>query len=108
MRRFYGELYNEKPVIRGYENSFAERQAKQYEMTFEKIAYVGGDLSGDGILNINDAVLFSRYISESNYLSYSSYSSYQVYLDAGDLDGDGILTIADLSKLLAALLRQTE
>ena len=51
-----------------------------------------GDINGDGVINVADLVLLSRYIAELETLT-------DTQLKAADVNGDGKVNIADLVRL---------
>ncbi len=63
-----------------------------------------GDFSGNGKLNISDAVLCIRYLAEDNTISAKTKALLNP--EAADFDGDGTLTMVDVSKLLTYLAEQ--
>ncbi len=67
-----------------------------------KGAVTPGDLTGDGVVNIGDAVLMARYIAEDSALN-SDVTAYISESGCADLNGDGSVTLLDHAALLRRL-----
>ena len=74
-------------------DSVAEQYAKENRIPYY-LTY-GGDVNGDGLTNIADAVLLVRIVAEDSSVKIANGA-----LSAADTDGDGSLTVADVIKLL--------
>ena len=61
------------------------------------------DLNGDGKLDIADAVLLLRYVTEDHFQQ--SEKPVKLRLQAADLDHDGQLTLLDVMCMLSAIRR---
>ena len=74
--RFNDDRLQFTGVICGYEGSSAQDYAKQFERKFEAIdaapAAVSGDATGDGNVDVADAVLLARFIAEDADVQISS------------------------------------
>lgn len=88
-------------VIHGYAGSTAEAYAKMYGIKFEELdtskVYKGGDLNGDGKLNVADLVMISRYIHGLTSLDEKQTKS-------ADLNGDGNVDIFDMVEFRKKIL----
>ncbi|WP_303835620.1 leucine-rich repeat protein [Ruminococcus flavefaciens] len=88
-------------VIHGYKDSTAEAYAKMYGIKFEELdstaVFKGGDLNGDGALNVADLVMVSRYIHGLVTLDEKQTKS-------ADLNGDGNVDIFDMVEFRKKIL----
>ena len=63
---------------------------------------ITGDLTGDGIADVRDAVALARLVAEDETLSDTINITAQTWRNA-DIDGDGMITLVDCTALLALL-----
>lgn len=113
---------NEKAYVTvyGFEGSAAESGAERLGIKFKSIldspyadmaknaetthenpvspALCSGDVNGDGVLSVGDAVLLCRYVSEDENLNAES-----LHVDIADMNGDSLLTVEDVTEILYAL-----
>ena len=77
---------------------------QQSSSTTTEPSLLKGDFSGNGVLNISDAVLCIRYLAEDNTISAKTKA--KLNPKAADFDNDGSITIFDVSSLLTYLADQ--
>lgn len=98
----YAFQNDKKLTICGTAGSAAETHAEKYHFAFRLISETppksGCDLNGDGSVNVPDAVLLARYITESDATECDEET-----IRKADTDSDGILTVRDLMRLLNSL-----
>lgn len=73
-----------------------------FTVTIKPLGFVPGDITGDGVVNINDATAVQRYLAKSVVLNDDQ-------LKAADADGNGTININDataIQKYVARLINQ--
>lgn len=97
-------------VIRGYEGSTAQAYAKRYERRFEALANneptaQSGDISCDGTVDVADAVLLARFVSEDPGVEITETGRQNADINQdGKMDSeDAILILKYIAKLLPSL-----
>ena len=91
---------NPELVMYGYTNSPAQTYAEEKGFTFIPLDVVKGDLSGDGVVDINDVTDIQKILVGDSQLT-----NEQLY--AADVDGDGIVCVRDathVQKYLAGII----
>ena len=76
------------------QNRLTQRIAK-LNVTFAETVYVTGDVNGDGVVNISDAVALLRYLAGDE--------SVNIIIGNSDMNGDGTVNISDAVTLLRRL-----
>ncbi len=87
-------------VMYGYTNSPAQTYAEENRITFIAVDVVKGDMSGDGVVDINDVTDIQKLIIGEEELT-----AQQLYV--ADVDGDGIVCVRDatyIQKYLAGVI----
>ncbi len=90
------ETMNGNTVIHGYAGSTAQAYAEKYGRTFVPIPELPGDVSGDGIFSVTDAVQLQKYLLDA--------STPLAEWAAADLSADGRLDAFDLCVMKRMLL----
>ena len=73
-----------------------------FTVTIKPLGFVPGDITGDGVVNVNDATAVQRYLAKSVVLNDDQ-------LKAADADGNGTININDataIQKYVARLINQ--
>ncbi len=85
---------NTTVTIYGYENSYAENYAKEYDINFVSIgnAYKSGDVNADGVINIKDATQIQKSIA-----NLTTFTDTQAIL--ADYNSDGQINIKDATEI---------
>ena len=81
-------------VLADMQNWLTQRIAK-LDMTFAETVFVTGDVNGDGVVNISDAVALLRYLAGDE--------SVNIIIGNSDMNGDGTVNISDAVTLLRRL-----
>ena len=81
-------------VLADMQNWLTQRIAKLDE-TFAETVFVTGDVNGDGVVNISDAVALLRYLAGDE--------SVNIIIGNSDMNGDGTVNISDAVTLLRRL-----
>ena len=81
-------------VLADMQNWLTQRIAK-LNVTFAETVYVTGDVNGDGVVNISDAVALLRYLAGDE--------SVNIIIGNSDMNGDGTVNISDAVTLLRRL-----
>lgn len=95
------EAPKQRTVIHGYKGSTAEAYAEKYEREF--VAFEAekpcqnGDLTGDGMVNVADIVILSRYL-------HGTYKFTEEQFSSADINGDGVADVFDLIAFRQMLL----
>ena len=92
-------------TLRGRAGTEAERFAKEAGIPFISISVPAGDIDGNGIAEIADAVWLSRLLAEDS--TVPAQIAENLLLETADLSGDGCLSVRDFSALLKLLEGQT-
>lgn len=81
-------------VLADMQNWLTQRIAK-LDVTFAETVFVTGDVNGDGVVNISDAVALLRYLAGDE--------SVNIIIGNSDMNGDGTVNISDAVTLLRRL-----
>ena len=81
-------------VLADMQNWLTQRIAK-LDVTFVETVFVTGDVNGDGVVNISDAVALLRYLAGDE--------SVNIIIGNSDMNGDGTVNISDAVTLLRRL-----
>lgn len=81
-------------VLADMQNWLTQRIAK-LNVTFAETVFVTGDVNGDGVVNISDAVALLRYLAGDE--------SVNIIIGNSDMNGDGTVNISDAVTLLRRL-----
>lgn len=81
-------------VLADMQNWLTQRIAK-LDMTFAETVFVTGDVNGDGVVNISDAVALLRYLAGDE--------SVNIIIGNSDMNGNGTVNISDAVTLLRRL-----
>lgn len=81
-------------VLADMQNWLTQRIAK-LDVTFAETVFVTGDVNGDGVVNISDAVALLRYLAGDE--------SVNIIIGNSDMNGDGTVNISDGVTLLRRL-----
>lgn len=81
-------------VLADMQNWLTQRIAK-LDATFAETVFVTGDVNGDGVVNISDAVALLRYLAGDE--------SVNIIIGNSDMNGDGTVNISDAVTLLRRL-----
>ena len=81
-------------VLADMQNWLTQRIAK-LDVTFAETVFVTGDVNGDGVVNISDAVALLRYLARDE--------SVNIIIGNSDMNGDGTVNISDAVTLLRRL-----
>lgn len=85
-------------TVYGEAGGFAEMLCLEYGLCFaaeDALCTVRGDVTGDGICDMQDVLTLGRWLAECDGMTLSPSAA-----DCADCDGDGILTEADLAEML--------
>lgn len=91
---------NPELVMYGYTNSPAQAFAKENSITFVALDVVKGDMSGDGVVDINDVTDIQKLMISDEELT-------EEQISLADVDGDGIVCVRDatyIQKYLAGIV----
>ena len=81
-------------VLADMQNWLTQRIAK-LDVSFAETVFVTGDVNGDGVVNISDAVALLRYLAGDE--------SVNIIIGNSDMNGDGTVNISDAVTLLRRL-----
>ena len=84
----------------GYTDSYAQTYAEKNSITFVALDFVKGDLSGDGVVDINDVTDIQKLMISDEELT-------EEQISLADVDGDGIVCVRDatyIQKYLAGVV----
>ena len=95
-------------VIRGYDNSTAEKYAKRFDRRFESLGAAPtasdksrGDITCDGSVDVADAVLLARYLNSDSEATVTDQG-----LSNADCNRDGKTDSTDLTDILRFIAKQ--
>ena len=88
-------VFGENCVISGYIGTEAERYAKEWGLQFIAMDFISGDLNGDGIVTVSDAILLARVLAEDITVSVTEEG-----MRNADMNGSGTPDSDDLTLIL--------